>query len=139
MHDHRNTLAGKILLVEEVGEPPWRLDAMLTLVRQSGLLNDVAGIAVGELVDCDWSESRPETPFTLLLEDVLERQLGGLGVPCLFGFPFGHGRHKATVPLGVQAELDADAGTLTFLSPALMATGGMLPDEESTSTWSDSR
>jgi muramoyltetrapeptide carboxypeptidase len=133
-------LAGKILLVEEIGEPPWRLDAMFTLLRQAGLLDGVAGIAVGELVDCDWSESRPETPFTLLLEDVLERQLAGLGVPCLYGFPFGHGRHKATVPLGVQAQLDADAGTLTFVSPALSAAGGGVPiGEASTSTSSDAR
>ena len=112
-------LTGKILLLEEIGEPPWRMDAMLTHLRQSGVLKQVAGVAVGELVDCDWSPEHPETPFVLMLEDVLERQLGSLGVPCVYGFPFGHGRNKVTVPFGIDATLDTDSQTLTFEQAAL--------------------
>jgi muramoyltetrapeptide carboxypeptidase len=54
-----------------------------------------------------------------VLEEALEDRLGHLGVPVLYGFPFGHGEHIATLPLGVQATLDAEAGTLEVTEPAL--------------------
>ena len=58
--------------------------------------------------DCDWSEERPEAPRTRSIEDVLERHLAPLGVPVLYKLPLGHGKHLATIPLGVTATLDAD-------------------------------
>jgi muramoyltetrapeptide carboxypeptidase len=108
--DHR----GKILFLEEVGEPPWSIDAHLTHLAQAGLLAGVAGVVVGRLVDCDWSERRPESPNNLSLDEVLERHLAPLGVPVLFGVPIGHEKDTATIPLGVTGILDADAGTLSF-------------------------
>jgi len=50
---------------------------------------------------------------------VLEHRLGPLGVPVLYGHPLGHGRHLATLPLGVRYTLDADARTLTVDEPAV--------------------
>jgi len=49
----------------------------------------------------------------LTLEDVLELRLAGLGVPVLYKLPLGHGKHLASIPLGVRYTLDADARTLT--------------------------
>jgi muramoyltetrapeptide carboxypeptidase len=54
---------------------------------------------------------------------VLEVHLEPLGVPVLYKLPLGHGKHLASIPLGVQATLDADARTLTIEQPGL-ATGG---------------
>jgi muramoyltetrapeptide carboxypeptidase len=107
-------LRGKIFFFEEVGEPPWSIDAHLTHLSQAGLLDGVAGVVVGRLVDCDWSERRPESPNNLSLDEVLERHLAPLGVPVLLGVPVGHEKDTATIPLGVTGILDADAGTLTF-------------------------
>ena len=70
---------------------------------------------------CDWREARPEAPRTRSLEDVLERQLQPLGVPVLYKLPLGHGKHLATIPLGVPATLDADARTLTIEGSGLEA------------------
>ena len=53
------------------------------------------------------------------LEDVLEERLEPLGVPVLYKLPLGHGKHLATLPLGVTATLDADARSLTIDEPAL--------------------
>jgi muramoyltetrapeptide carboxypeptidase len=71
---------------------------------------------------CDWGDHPHGWPRTRTLEDVLEVQLEPLGVPVVYKLPLGHGRHLATVPLGVQTTLDADARTLTIEQSGL-ATG----------------
>ena len=61
----------------------------------------------------------PQSPRSKTLEDVLDDRLGGLGIPVLYGLPLGHGASLATLPLGVEATVDADALTLTIDEPAL--------------------
>ncbi|MGH3322189.1 MAG: S66 peptidase family protein [Streptosporangiaceae bacterium] len=101
---------GCIALLEDVDEAPYRVDRMLTQLLQSGWLEGVAGVALGSWIDCGDAEE---------VEAVLSERLGPLGVPVLSGLPVGHGIPQLTVPLGVEAELDADAGTLVFIEPAL--------------------
>jgi muramoyltetrapeptide carboxypeptidase len=112
---------GAILFLEEVDEPPYVIDVHLQQLRLAGKLDAVAGVIVGEMFNCDWREQRPETPRTRSLEDVLENHLGSLGVPVLYKLPLGHGKHLATIPLGVAATLDADARTLTIDQPGVVA------------------
>ncbi|MFC4150616.1 LD-carboxypeptidase [Micromonospora mangrovi] len=104
-------LTGAVLLVEEVQEPPYKVDRMLTHLRRAGALDGVAGVAVGQFTECadGW-----DTGVT----DVLTERLADLGVPVLGGLPIGHGPGQLTVPVGTSAVLDADAGTLT-VSPAV--------------------
>jgi muramoyltetrapeptide carboxypeptidase len=99
-------LRGAILLLEEVDEPPYKVDRMLTHLRRSGALDGLAGVAVGQFTKCadGWSTT---------VADVLTDRLGDLGVPVLGGLPVGHGRDQLTVPVGVPAVLDVAAGTLT--------------------------
>jgi muramoyltetrapeptide carboxypeptidase len=99
-------LRGAVLLLEEVDEPPYKVDRMLTQLRRAGALDGVAGVAVGQFTRCadDW-------PMSTV--DVLADRLGDLGVPVLGGLPVGHGPGALTVPVGVPAILDVAAGTLT--------------------------
>ncbi len=113
-------LEGTIFFFEEVDVPPYQLDAILWQLRVGGRLDQVAGVMVGEMHDCDWRSERPEAPRTRSLEDVLERHLAPLGVPVLYKLPLGHGKHLATIPLGVTATLDADARTLTIDQPGVV-------------------
>jgi muramoyltetrapeptide carboxypeptidase len=112
-------LEGAILFFEDVEEPPWYIDGMLTQLGQAGKLAAVIGVVIGDMHDSDWSERRPEWPRTKSLEQVLEEHLEPLGVPVLYKLPVGHAKHLATLPLGVTATLDADARTLTIDQPAL--------------------
>ena len=114
-------LDGGILFFEEVDEPPYVIEIHLRQLQMAGKLDAVEGVVVGEMKNCDWSEERPETPRTRSLEDVLERCLGPLGVPVLYRLPLGHGKHLATIPLGVEATLDADARTLEICEPGVRA------------------
>ncbi|MFC0004305.1 S66 peptidase family protein [Micromonospora siamensis] len=104
-------LTGAVLLVEEVQEPPYKVDRMLTHLRRAGALAGLAGVAVGQFTDCadGWDTT---------IVDVLTDRLGDLGVPVLGGLPIGHGPGQLTVPVGTPAVLDADAGTLT-VAPAV--------------------
>lgn len=99
---------GAVVVLEDVAERAYRLDSMLTQLLRTGWFDGVAGVVVGSLADCGGGA----------LDTVVER-LEGLGVPLLSGLPFGHGVPALTVPLGVPAELDAGAGTLTMSLPAL--------------------
>jgi muramoyltetrapeptide carboxypeptidase len=111
---------GAILFFEEVHEPAYVIEVHLTQLKLAGKLDGVVGVVVGELKDCDWSEDRPEAPRNRSIEDVLERALAPLGVPVLYRAPLGHGKHLATIPLGVTATLDADARTLTIEQPGIV-------------------
>ncbi|MFE7134090.1 LD-carboxypeptidase [Streptomyces sp. NPDC057638] len=101
---------GGLLLLEDVGEEDYRLDRILTQLVRSGWLDGVAGVALGSWAECG--------PYERVREILLDR-LGPLGVPVVEELGFGHGDTNLTVPLGVPAVLDADAGTLTLDEPAL--------------------
>ncbi|MCW7944091.1 peptidase U61 [Streptomyces hygroscopicus] len=102
---------GGLLLIEDVGEEAYRIDRILTQLLRSGWLDGVTGIALGSWEGCG--------PYELLREVLVDR-LGGLGVPVVEEFGFGHGEGALTIPFGVPAELDAQAGTLTLQVPALV-------------------
>lgn len=99
--------AGGLLLLEDIDERAYRIDGYLTHLLRAGWLEGVAGVVVGSWHDCD------------LVDELVLDRLGGLGVPILAELGFGHGPTTLTVPLGVPATLDADAGTLVLDHPAL--------------------
>ncbi len=105
---------GKILFLEDVGEQPYRIDRMLTQVRQSIDMRQLAGIALGIFEDCN-----PKTPDTQSLIDVLRDRLGDLGIPVIYGLSFGHIREQFTLPMGIEAELDTASASMTFLETAV--------------------
>ena len=99
--------SGCLVLLEDLGEPPYRLDRLLTQLLLAGALEGVRGVVVGDLAAAgEQAAGRAEA--------VLER-LFGLGVPVAFGAPFGHAGRNQPVALGVPHALDAGAGTLTPL------------------------
>lgn len=102
--DGRPGVPGGILLLEDIGEEPYRIDRMLTQLLRAGWLDGVAGIALGSWRDCGPYEQ---------VRAVLADRLGGLGVPIVEELGFGHCETSLAVPLGVPVVLDADAGTLT--------------------------
>ena len=104
---------GAILFIEEVGEHPYRLDRLLSHLRLAGVLSAVAGIAVGGITESPEIDGAPGAA------EVVRDALGGLGIPVATGFPFGHFDDNWTLPMGVRARLDADAGTLALLEPAV--------------------
>jgi muramoyltetrapeptide carboxypeptidase len=97
---------GSILVVEDVGEAPYRVDRMLTALLVSGRLDDVSGVLVGSFTDA------PSGQYGVPIERVLRERLERLAVPVLAGFPLGHGPKNEPVHLGLCARIDGETGTV---------------------------
>ncbi|MGF7184589.1 muramoyltetrapeptide carboxypeptidase [Desulfitispora alkaliphila] len=110
----------KILFLEEVGEEPYRIDRMLTQLELAGKLKDIAGLIVGESVNCRPREYMPSFSSTFNIEEILVQKVEKLNVPAIYGMTIGHGKHQATLPLGVKATLDADQGHLLIRESAVV-------------------
>lgn len=108
---------GAILFLEDVDEAEYRIDRMLTQLGLAGVLKNLAGVVFGQCTSCTGSSSGVYGGFTL--NDVLRQHLGGLGVPVYSGAWFGHITDQFTLAQGVMTEIDADAGTLRMLEPAV--------------------
>jgi len=104
-----------ILFLEEVGEEPYRIDRMLTQLKQSGALENCNGVILGSFRKCLAEE--PDRSFTV--EEVFEQHFGDFEKPVFYGAQIGHTVNKFTVPIGVKAEIDADKGTIQLLEPAV--------------------
>ena len=92
--------AGRLLFIEDVNEKPYRIDRMLTQLRQAGKLDGVAGVIFGEMAGC---VSAPGEAVTV--SDVIRDAFAGVSFPVVFGLSSGHGRGATTLPLGIRARL----------------------------------
>ena len=109
------SLEGAILLLEDQGERPYRLDRMWTHLALAGVFARVRGIALGSFTACE----EPGGGYSS--SDVLRELAQESGLACAAGFPVGHGEVNEPLPLGVRVRLDADRATLAFLEPAVRA------------------
>lgn len=105
---------GRILFLEDIDEAPYRVDRMLTQLWLTGKLQQVAGVVLGKFSRSD------DDGNSFSLEEVFEQRFVPMGVPTLRGLMIGHVSDRASLPLGIEAELDVDAGTLTLLEPAVL-------------------
>ena len=109
-------LEGAILFLEDVNEEIYRVDRMLTQLRLAGLLGRVRGFVFGSCSQCEPGEGYG----SLTLEEVLDEHVMPLGIPAYEGAMIGHQDHQFTVPVGALVELDAAAGTIQMLEPAVL-------------------
>ena len=96
----------KILFLEDVGEPPYRIDRMLTQLKTAGKLQRAAGVVFGKCEDC--SAGLSASTWDLSLGEVLDNIFSDIQIPVFYGLTFGHTADQFTIPYGVEAELDAD-------------------------------
>ena len=107
---------GAILFMEDTNEAEYRIDRMLTQLSQSGLLGSVAGVVFGQCTNC----SNPGSPYgNFTVYEVMEQHFAPLGVPAFQGAGFGHIARQLSIPVGVDAEIDAEAGTIRVLEPVV--------------------
>jgi len=111
--------AQRILFIEDLSEPPYRFDRMLTYLLNCGVLQQVAGIAIGINKDCEDPKATRAREYRQTLADVFRDRLLPLKVPIVTGLPFGHVPHNATLPVGLQATLDGNHGELFLTEPAV--------------------
>jgi muramoyltetrapeptide carboxypeptidase len=106
----------KLVFLEDVGEKPYRIDRMLTQLLQSSNLHLAKGIILGIFEDCQPKNEE----FSLTLMDTLKERLGGLNIPVLYGFSFGHIQNMCTFPIGIEASLDTATREVRLLENAVL-------------------
>jgi muramoyltetrapeptide carboxypeptidase len=107
---------GCILFIEDVQEAPYRIDRMLTQLKLAGILPKARAVIFGNCTKCDPGEGFG----SLTITDVLHDHLAPLGVPAWRGAMIGHIERQFTLPIGVEVEVDATAGTIKMLEPAVI-------------------
>lgn len=106
---------GSILFLEDVGEDVYRMDRMITQLKLAGVLDEISGFVFGKCTDCDPGKGYG----SLTMEDLFRDHIVPLKKPAYSGAMIGHITHKFTVPVGIEAEIDATAGTIRLLEPAV--------------------
>ena len=107
---------GKIVYIEEVGEKIYAVDRMLSQLKLGGILKEISGFVFGKCTSC---EPGGNGYGSLTLEEVVDHYIKPLGIPAYTGAMIGHISDNITIPNGIEAELNADAGTIQLLSPAV--------------------
>ncbi|MEL7123811.1 MAG: LD-carboxypeptidase, partial [Bacteroidota bacterium] len=108
-------LNNKLVFIEEIGEKPYRIDRMLTQLRQSGSFKNVKGIVMGIFNDCN---PEPEDE-SLSLKQCLVDRLKTIDVPIQYGYAFGHIRHQFVLPVGINAQLNTLKNSLLLTETAV--------------------
>jgi muramoyltetrapeptide carboxypeptidase len=104
----------KILFVEDIGEDIYRIDRMLTQLKNAGIMNSISGFIFGQCTNCALGD---EPSFSLM--QVLQQHIRPLSIPAWYGSMIGHIKDKFTIPLGVDVEIDANAGTIKMLESSV--------------------
>ena len=100
-----------ILFIEDIGEPLYRIDRMLTYLALTNRLKGIAGLIGGEFIDCGDNSA---------IDNLLDTLACNLDIPLTTGFPVGHGLTNLTLPLGLPAQLDTDSMTLSLLESCVI-------------------
>ncbi len=109
-------LTGAVLFLEDVGESIYRIDRMLTQLKLAGVFEQLAGFVFGQCTNCG-----PGNDYgSLTLEEVLQDHIAPLQIPAWMGAAIGHVEPILTLPLGLEVAIDATAGTIEMLEPAVM-------------------
>lgn len=112
--DYQPDFNGCLVLLEDRGEPLYKIDRMLTQLHMAGSFEGVSGILLGGFESCGAEAA---------VYDIVCNRFSEYTIPILGGFPIGHGPRNITLPLGDDAVLDADRGCLSFHAPAIQGGG----------------
>ncbi len=107
-------LNGAILILEDIGEEPYRVDRMLTQWRLAGLLQGLVGIGFGDFSDSVAQQNMPEEN-SFSFDQVLQERSFDLGIPVIGKLPIGHCRGNAALPLGRPIKIDGNKGIISSL------------------------
>jgi muramoyltetrapeptide carboxypeptidase len=105
----------KILLLEDVGEEPYKIDRMLNHLRLAGKLQAAKGIIFGQCSEC----TQKSFIWDYSLGEVLDNYLSRLEAPSFYGLLIGHSSEQMTLPIGIKAKINADSKFIELLENSI--------------------
>ncbi len=112
---HLPNFKKSILIIEDIGEAPYRIDRLLTHLRLAGILQQIAGLGFGSFKYCD-DDKNVDKAKTFELLDIFKDRTKDLKIPIVFNLPIGHCLGNASLPIGSQAVLNGSKGVLSVLN-----------------------
>lgn len=106
-----------ILLLEDIGEAPYRVDRMLNQLRLAKLFKQIKGVILGHFVDC--VENDPSKASFTLNEVIIQYFPSQLKIPVLYNVKHGHIKDNITIPYGVKCTLNASLGFIEITENAV--------------------
>jgi muramoyltetrapeptide carboxypeptidase len=103
-----------ILFLEDIGESVYRIDRMLTQLKLAGILDQLSGFVFGKCTDCEAGSN------SLTLQQVFDDHIKPLQIPAFYGAMISHEDDNITIPMGMEARIDADKKTITILESAVI-------------------
>jgi muramoyltetrapeptide carboxypeptidase len=116
--DYQIKTKNKILFIEDVSEAPYRLERMLTQMRLAGMLDNLAGVVIGKCNDCSPGGSQSSWDRSEL--EVYNYIFSTYNYPVFYGLLIGHTSTQFTIPIGLDAAIDSDDGSLKILESAVI-------------------
>ena len=107
---------GKILLLEDVGEKPYRIERMLTHLKMAGKTAGLAGLVFGSFTGCEGEGERD-------VREIVGELFHDAPYPVATGLAAGHGGDNLIMPFGIKMRLDATARRLSLCEPPVSAAG----------------
>jgi muramoyltetrapeptide carboxypeptidase len=114
---------GRLLFIEEHGEAPFRIDRMLHQLQTAGKLDAANGLVFGDILQRASGGNESTEAYEEAILGILEDVTKFFSGPVLKGLPVGHGKNNTTLPLGVEAVLNAEENALTVTESALEGDG----------------
>ncbi len=109
-----------ILFIEDVGEEPFRIDRMLSQLKIAGKFREAKGIIIGECAGCNFDRPNSSRVWDFTLGEILDQIFSDIEIPVLYGLTIGHTSNQITLPIGLNAILDADEGSITINESAVL-------------------
>lgn len=110
----------KILFIEEVNEPVYKIDRMLTTLALAGKFEQCRGVILGTFVGCEREKKAYEGGFDLPLEEVIENTIVPFGKPIIHNFKAGHSFPQPTLPFGTRVQINADLKQVVFTESGVL-------------------
>lgn len=106
-----------ILFLEDISEAPYKVDRMITQLKLAGIFNEMNGFIFGKCTDC---KPGGGGYGSLTLEDIWRDHIKPSQKPAFTGAMIGHIEDKFTIPIGINAEINANKGTIRLLEAAVL-------------------
>ena len=105
-------LKNKILFLEEIDEPPYKIDRMLNQLKLNKTFSNLRGIILGSFSDC---VEKDKNKKTLSLEEVWKDYFETIKIPVIHSFPHGHIKDMVTIPIGIKVKMNVKKGFVEFM------------------------